>query len=242
MGYPSRHVGFNVRSIHGTTANQSPLDETGAWASKLDAAKDLLLRQASSLRAHDIAVLVFTDSYKKIFQGSRDEFLGHPELIRDLTAEGGTSIAAALEGVRVDTAFERYRSISVLALSDGLSDMDSAAQAAEALIARYEFARIDTILIDETPEGRRVAESISLNGTVRVATSSIQLGNAISEARLESLRGELSNMPMMRYLVQNELSSAPFYAPPTLLTNDRTRILFDCGDFKEGHRSDNRGD
>src|SRR5439155_15204694 len=115
-------------------------------------------------------------------------------------------------------AFERYRSISVLVLCDGLSDKASAEQAAEALIEKYPFARIDTILIDETPDGRDVAESISLNGTVRVATSSIQLGSAISAARVESLRGELSNMPLLRYQAQSELSAVQVLAPPTLLT------------------------
>ncbi len=206
--------GFTVSSA----TNQDPLGESGAWATKLDAAKDLLLRQVSSLRSQDIAVFRFTSSCQKLFQGAKDDLLRRPDLVQSLTAGGDTNIAAALNEVSEDNTFEQYRSLSVVVLTDGLSEQEDASKAAEALVEKYPFARIDTILIDETKEGRDVAEAISINGTVRTATSSVQLRSAITGARVDSLRGELSSMAAQRFYVQRELSTVQLLAPPTLIT------------------------
>ncbi len=198
-------------------ASSDPLGETGAWAKKIDAAKELLLRQVLSLRAQDVAVFRFTEKSQKIFQGTKDDLLANRPLITSLEANGGTNIAAALEAVRDDVDFEHYRSLSVLLLTDGQSDQDAATRAAETLIDKYPFARIDTILIDETPEGRAVAEAVSINGAVRTATSTIQLREALSGARTASLRSELANMAKMRFLAQQELARFQEAAPPTLI-------------------------
>jgi hypothetical protein len=66
-----------------------PLAEHGAWSTKLDAAKELLLRQVGSLRVQDLAVFQFTDRYSKLFQGTRDQLLQQDHLIRSLRAGGG---------------------------------------------------------------------------------------------------------------------------------------------------------
>lgn len=195
-----------------------PLSERGAWATKLDAAKELLLRQVAALRAQDIAVIRFTEHAEKLFQGLRDGLLRAPDVIRKLKPGGGTSIAFALDSVRDDPGFEQYRSFSVLVLTDGLSNPEAATKAAQDLVAKYPFARIDTLLIDETPPGRTVAEAISINGTVRTASSAIQLGTAIAGARIDGLRSELSHMALQRFEAQRELHSFDLLASPTLLT------------------------
>jgi hypothetical protein len=195
-----------------------PLAEHGAWATKLDAAKELLIRQVAALRVQDLAVLQFTNSCSKIFQGTRDLLLQQPHLIHGLRAGGGTSIANALREVEGDPSFENYRSLNILVITDGLSNLDDAAAAASGLIAKYPFARTDTILIDETPDGRAVAEAISLNGTVRTATSSVQLGTALSGARIDALRFNLTNMPLLRLHTQQELAAFQQFPTPTLIT------------------------
>lgn len=199
-------------------ASGDPLGEAGTWAKKIDAAKDLLLRQVSSLRAQDVAVFRFTDTVQKLFQGTKDDLLANRALITSLDAHGRTDIAAALGAVADDPDFERYRALSVLLLTDGQSDQDAAERAAEGLVSKYPFARIDTILIDETPEGRSVAEAVSINGIVRTATSMVQLRQALSGARTASLRSELANMAQMRFLAQQELAQLQDSAPlPTLI-------------------------
>jgi len=202
---------------HTMGASGDPLGETGSWAKKIDAAKDVLLRQVSSLRAQDVAVFSFTDAAQKIFQGTKDALLANRSLITSLDAGGGTDIAAALDAVGADVDFETYRALSVLLLTDGQSDQTDAERAAQGLIAKYRFARIDTILIDETPAGRAVAEAVSINGSVRTATSTVQLTQALSGARTASLRTELANMAQMRFLAQEELARFEQSALPTLI-------------------------
>jgi von Willebrand factor type A domain len=198
-------------------ASGGPLDETGAWAKKIDAAKDLLLSQVASLRAQDVAVFRFTDTSQKIFHGTRDALLANQSLITSLDASGGTDIAAALLAVGEDADFEQYRSLSIQLLTDGQSDQAAAKNAVEVLISKYPFARIDTILIDETPEGRAVAEAVSVNGTVRTATSTVQLRQALTGARAASLRSELASMAQVRFLAQQELARFQQSAQPTLI-------------------------
>lgn len=195
-----------------------PLAEQGAWSTKLHAAKELLLRQVATLRVQDLAVFQFTSDYTKVFQGTRDQLLRQTYLIESLVANDGTSIANALRGVEADPSFEPYRSLNILVITDGLSDPDAATEAASDLIEKYPFARIDTILIDETDEGRAVADSISINGTVRTVTSSIQLGTAMRGARIDSLRSNLTTMPLLRLQAQQELAVFEQLPEPTLIT------------------------
>ena len=217
----SMEEGFSTSS----GAGGNPLSETGAWAKKIDAAKEILLRQVSSLRAQDIAVIQFTDTADKIFHGTRDSLLTNTRLITALEANGSTSIAAALDSVTSDRAFEVYRSLSVLLLTDGQSDLDEATRAANDLISKYPFARIDSIVIDETDEGRAVAEAVSINGTVRNATSTVQLRNAVSGARVSGLRGELQNMALARFSAQEELSRLQDAPAPTLIQVTTGEVL-----------------
>ena len=217
----SMDEGFSAQS----GAGGNILSETGAWAKKIDAAKEILLSQVSSLRAQDIAVVQFTDEAQKLFQGTRDDLLLNTDLITNLEANGSTSIAAALDSVTCDPGFEGYRSLSVLLLTDGQSDIDEATRAANDLIAKYPFARIDSIIIDESDEGRAVVEAISINGTVRNATSTIQLRSAFAGARVSGLRGELQNMALARFAAQEELARLQEAPAPTLIQVTTGEVL-----------------
>jgi hypothetical protein len=176
--------------------------------------------QHASLKepVRDLAVFQFTSDYRKVFQGTRDQLLQQPHLIESLVASNGTSIANALRGVEADPSFEQYRSLNLLVITNGLSDLAPATQAASELITKYPFARIDTILIDETDNGRVVADSISINGTVRTVTSSIQLGTAMSGARVDALLSNLATMPLLRFQAQQELAAFEQLPEPTLIT------------------------
>jgi hypothetical protein len=77
------------------------------------------------------------------------------------------------------------------------------------------FRRVSRLL--EAGRSKKISES-AVNGTVRPVTSSIQLGAAISGARVDSLRSELSHMALLRFQAQRELSAFQQMPPPTLLT------------------------
>jgi Mg-chelatase subunit ChlD len=104
------------------SASTVPLAERGRWRTKLEAAKELLLRQVAASRVQDVAVITFSGSAKKIYHGSRRDFPRAEATIRALRTDGRTDLASALMAVTVDQAFEGYSALSVLILSDGLSN------------------------------------------------------------------------------------------------------------------------
>lgn len=200
------------------TPSNDPLAERGRWHTKLDAAKDLLVRQVAASRVQDIAVFSFSDNARKLFHGSRSDFSQAEATIRALKTENRTNLANGFIAVTNDQNLEHYKALSVLVLSDGLSNSGDPVVAAEILIKKYPFARIDTILIDETDNGRRIAESVSINGSVRPAFSIIDLGKAIDAAKATSLHNELASFATRRLSLLSELSLIADVGTPTLLT------------------------
>jgi hypothetical protein len=120
--------------------------------------------------------------------------------------------------VTEDKDFESYNSITVLILSDGLSNIGDPIQAAGRLIEKYPSGRIDTILIDDTEEGRQVAERVSINGSVRSAFSLPELGEGMDSSRAFSLRQEISGFPTRRLELESELALISNIGSPTLLS------------------------
>lgn len=211
-------VSGSMASGFSAKPTSDPLAERGAWHSKLEAAKDLLARQIAVLRVQDVSIISFADRAEKIFHGPRSEFSRAKSAIDALKADGETNLAEALATVTDEPGFEQYKAVSVLILSDGLANVGDPVAAATRLIAKYPFARIDTILIDETPEGRQIAESVSINGSVRPAFSSMQLGDAVVSARASALQNELASFAPRRLEIETELSQIANIASPTLVT------------------------
>ena len=79
-------------------------------------------------------------------------------------------------------------------------------------------AQIDTILIDDTPDGRQVAENVSIDGSVRSAFSFVQLGREIDYARVASLASELATGPDRQLGLLAELAFLTDTPAPTLVT------------------------
>lgn len=200
------------------TPAHDPLAEHSAWNTKLEAAKDLLLKQIANLRVHDIAIFSFSDHAKKIFHGSRSQYSLISAEIAALQGGGETNLAEALVKVTADPDFEQYTALTILILSDGLANVGDPIAAANALIAKYRTARIDTILIDESEDGKRIAEKVSVNGEVRSAISAPQLQLAVGSARASSIRHEISTMVEHRFQLESELAVISQEAPPLFLT------------------------
>jgi Mg-chelatase subunit ChlD len=204
--------GFSKKS-----KSTDPMAEIGRWKTKLDAAKELLVRQVHATRGQDIAVIPFSTHARCAFKGTLAAFRNWEQKLEQIQPEEETNLAEALTLVEQDRDFERYSAIAVLVLSDGLSNIGNPREAAESLIDKYSHGRIDTILIDETSEGRKVAEQISINGWVRPAESLIQLEKAVVSGRAASLRQGLSSLAYQRFDMENALADATSSAPPALL-------------------------
>ena len=198
--------------------SSDPLAERGRWRTKLEAAKDLLLKQVATSRVQDVAVFSFADEVNRIFHGARSDFAMAETTIRALVTDGKTNLARGLTAVFEDRGFESYKALSVLILSDGLSNVGDPVAAAELLIEKYPYCRIDTILIDESDQGRRIAEDVSINGSVRPALSIIDLDKALDSARASSLRQELAGFALRRLDLQSELALLADIGSPTLLS------------------------
>jgi hypothetical protein len=156
--------------------------ESGNYRIKLDAAKDMLLKQINSFTAQDVAVVAFTGKANLLFKCPRDQVQVHKEEITNLQPHNGTDISNAL-GFTFDQvkAWQDYDSVRFLVISDGLSDVESASNAANRCF--HDGIFIDTILIDPSPMGLEMAESISLGGRVTAVTSSAELDETLLSER-----------------------------------------------------------
>lgn len=150
-------------------------------STKINAAKESLVKAVKGLTYSDVAIIAFNDQPTLIFYGLGD----NPELCRNvetLQPNGGTDIGRAIEYANQDfSRRSKYQSISFLLISDGLSNEVSASQSARR--AFMNNIRISTILIDPTPEGERLAREISLGGDIKAVTSAAGLNQAIDEQR-----------------------------------------------------------
>lgn len=155
---------------------------TAQAAIKLAAAKSALIEHLAGIGgATRLALFGFTATASLLYEGMSGDQSGVQRAIDPLQAENGTDIAAAL-----DAAGDHIRTISgvpifrVLLISDGLSDRERAAAAAQRLVAQGVV--IDVILIDPTAEGEAVARAIALNGSVAAVTSPAELAKGVAEA------------------------------------------------------------
>src|ERR1051326_1544865 len=184
-------AGFDTARDSASANRITPYGRTGypvsvpiAFAFKL-----AVVREAgfgSSSRAQEVAVFTFAEQAERLFLGPRVDFSEMETVIRGLQPHGKTDLAAGLAAIREERGLKRYRSVSVLILSDGLSNRGDPLGAANALIDEYPSCEIDAILIDDTEVGRRIAESVVSigGGWVRSAFSFVQLDQAVALAHV----------------------------------------------------------
>lgn len=171
----------SMSSPFSPTKDYPGLTETGEYNTKIEAAKDILLKQIKGLRGGEVAVIGFTGSPRLIHRGFSRNIDEFEQRIKGLKADGGTDIASALKfGAQLEN-IQNYQVVSFLVISDGLDNVHE--QVALECTNLIPSLRISTILIDYTSEGKTTAEAISLRGDVKVVTSSITLESAVSQAK-----------------------------------------------------------
>lgn len=156
--------------------------ETGAYRTKIEAAKDRLLREINGLQNCIVSIISFSSDAAVICSELSSEVATIRKLLdRPRDHGGGTNIAAALDAALI--AAKRQESAtftSILLISDGLSNEGDPIEAAR----RCASARvpISTILIDPTPEGERCAREISIGGRVSGVATEIDFARAMESA------------------------------------------------------------
>lgn len=171
----------SMSSPFSPTKDYPGLAEKGEYNTKIEAAKDILLKQIKGLRGGEVAVIGFTGSPRLIHRGFSRNIEEFEHRIKELHAGGGTDITEALTfGSQLEN-IQSYQVVSFLVISDGLDNVNE--QVALECINRIPSLRISTILIDYTQEGKATAEAISVRGDIKVVTSSVTLESAVSQAR-----------------------------------------------------------
>ena len=153
---------------------------------KLDAAKAALREHLAGLGVPTaIALITFDSAASVVYEGTSADAAAIARALDDVTAGGGTDVAAALdaaaERVRGDEGSGRARA---LLISDGLADADAADAAAER--ARTDgVVAIDVILIDPTDKGLDVARRVAAGGSVAAVASPEALQQDVRRAARE---------------------------------------------------------
>lgn len=185
-----------------------PFAETGPWKKKLDAAKDVLLRQASRMRKNqEIAILAFDSNTKVIYRGQAS---GLPaKKINSLRAGSSTNLSSAFDYVASDRSLKTYQSISLIVITDGYpDDLTKTVESAQRLLNNYPNTRIDVILIDDTEKGRETAEEIAINGVVTYAYSELDIASQADSARTVSLLHNFRMTSMSQLTLRKEIAKA----------------------------------
>jgi hypothetical protein len=166
MGNPFRSAGVF----------DGPFEASNA-ETKIDAAKEILLKQLRGLASTDVIIIAFSDYPETVFRSSENNSTLLSSL-QHVTAGGGTDIAAAIEHAMSEVHPNVIASI--LTITDGLSDYEPAVAAAQDAFSRG--IRLSGILIDPTPEGEALLRAISLGGDVKAVGSAQSLDRAVGTA------------------------------------------------------------
>jgi TIR domain/von Willebrand factor type A domain len=152
-----------------------------AATTKWDAAKEAVVDEVNGLDEEEaICLIEFTSTASVVFEGKRSKAERLQSLVDELVPRGSTDIATALKVASEYANAASEPQISIEVISDGLSDLNSAGDAARELAKRAGL--IDVILIDPSAEGQAVARAVAIRGRVIPVLSAPDLGREAQEA------------------------------------------------------------
>lgn len=125
----------------------------------------------------------------------------------------------------------QYDSVSVLIITDGLSNEGDPEKAAENFVRTIPGSRISTILIDRTEDGEEIANVISIGGEVRDGTSYDKLRTGFKDEKLGTLRSALSHLDFQRSSLEFALSKTLDVEPPAMIEFRGTDEVKFASDF-----------
>ena len=160
--------------------------EEGPYITKLEGAKDRIIKELSGITGGDIAVISFNSDASLVCKCNSTESSYFYNAINSLQAGGGTSIANALLFALTELGeLSVYKYINFVVISDGLDDIEESGNAAHQCNESPFPIRIDTILIDPSDESIQVANAISKpsGGNISNVKSSLHLEEALAESK-----------------------------------------------------------
>lgn len=202
---------------------------------KIEAAKELLIRQVKNLPSVELCIIAFDDKSEIIYQGPSENISEIQQRVNSLQPRGDTNIAKALDLAAKTISTVQYDSVSVLIISDGLSNQGDPVEAATNFIKRIPGSRISTILIDRTEEGEKIANNISIGGEVRDGTSYDKLRSGFKDEKINTLKDALSNLDFKRSSLEFALPKSLDFEPPAMIEFRGTDEVKFASDFMGSH-------
>lgn len=194
------------------------LIETGGWRTKLEAAKEILMRQVSNLpRTVDVAIISFSEDSRLEYIGPSGDVTTIANVVGSLHTRGRTNLASAFYEAISVAQRNFYQSVSVVVVSDGLSNEGDPVVAAEKFIDGTPGSRISSILIDRTDEGKKIVDGVSIHGDVRFAETYLDLSTHLSEEQSNALAYALHSLELERSSIEQSLAISRQLAPPQIL-------------------------
>ena len=133
--------------------------------SKWEAAREAVLQQMASMQPDEVIILyIFNSNASQVFNGTASETVRMEQLLQDLHPENGTNLANALQYVHNDIRHLSFEHRALCIVSDGLSDVEPAREAAQEIASAVSM--IEVMLINPTEEGKRVAQAVAIRGRV----------------------------------------------------------------------------
>jgi len=180
--------------------------KTGDYETKMEAAKDVTLSELAQFgqlfnETHevDVAVIAFTSQSRLLFKCPANQSHQYSQEIMQLTPTNGTSIGGALnfayENISKWDKAENYKYIHILMVSDGLSNIEEAQEAAKRLDENG--ISINIMLIDPSPDGINLVKVIlEFGGNVTPVHSKAELKSALGK-ETKSLAREIKGQPSL---------------------------------------------
>ncbi len=148
---------------------------------KLEAAVNAILERLPGRSPNEQVVIIsFTSRAEIIAEGQASEFNLFENALHQLVAKNGTDIAAGLE--KANELLTDYPSAifpTLLLVTDGQSDAESALRAKEKLLGK--IVQLSAIIIDPTDKADELLRSLLLNGEIQGVTSSSQLNKEVEK-------------------------------------------------------------
>lgn len=212
------------------------LIETGAWNKKIDAAKDILIRQVKNLPSVELLIIAFDDESEVIYQGPSEDIYSIQNCISRLEPRGQTNIARAIDlAAKVIGVPDPGSSVSAVILTDGLSNQGDPVISAQNFVSQIPGSRISSVLIDRSKKGEAIANDISIGGEVRDGATYSKLESSLRDERVVTLKDALLHLDYRRSSLEYALSSSLDYDAPAMVEFKGTDEVRFASDFMSSH-------
>lgn len=172
------------------------LTKRGVWRNKIEAAKEIILKEISTLRQTEVAIINFNSYASVVYQGSPKDYSSIESIINNLRPNGNTNFVSCLNTAWEILDEDNYQTASILIITDGLANSPNKAQKISKNIKKeHGHAQISIILIDGLEKSIHSSENIiTPDGKLIFAESYLDLEKGASVIKKDQIENSLKQM------------------------------------------------